>query len=168
MDTHAMKEKKPRVGGGVGGASRTGSAFRIRRKLQPQPLQCTSRLHLQARCTPVTTAESASGSSVKLYQCVRVCECVFETLAICLTEIRVDTHHQRVRHEKKWVKTPPSSWQSQGLPVAHAVHPWDFLKKTRGKPNSAVICLLGASRRRPLICTAPWVQRLAWLQQRRV
>lgn len=171
-DTHAMKQRKPRAGGGVGGATRTGSAFRIRRKLQPQPLQCTSRLRLQARYTPSTTTESAWGSSVKLYQYVRVCECVFETLAIFLTEIRVDKHHRTVCLERKWVKTPPSSWHdSQGLPVAHTVHPWDFLKKTRGKPNSAVIkrsVFLGASRRRPLICTDPRVQKLAWLQQRRV
>lgn len=95
-DTHAMKERKPRVGGGVGGATGTGSAFRIRRKLQPQPLQCTTRLRLQAGYTPVTTTESASGSSVKLYQCVRVCECVFETVAIFLTEIRAAKHHRRV------------------------------------------------------------------------
>lgn len=69
-DTHAMKERKPRVDGGVGGATGTGSAFRIRRKLQPQPLQCTSRLRLQARYTPVTTTESASGP---LSNCTNVC-----------------------------------------------------------------------------------------------
>lgn len=135
------KERKPRVGGGVGGATGTGSAFRIRRKLQPQPLQCTSRLRLQARYTPVTTIESASASSVKLYQCVWVCECVFW-----------DIGHLPDWNQSGQTPSKGSSWKemgedaaflltdSQGLPVAHAVHPWDFLKKTRAKPNSAVIC----------------------------
>lgn len=151
MDTHAMKERKPRVGGGVGGATRTGSAFRIRRKLQPQPLQCTSRLRLQARDTPRhhhRVSLRLLGQTVPTSAGLRVC--VWDIGH--LPNWNQSGHTPSKGSSRKEMGEDAAFLlltESQGLPVAHAVHPWDFLKKTRGKPNSAVICFLGASRRRP-------------------
>lgn len=116
-DTHAIKERKPESRWGVVGSGGSNGDWLSIQDLQETPTTTTS-VHLTPTSynlgtppppSPPPQKESASGSSVRLYQYVRVCERVFETLAIFLIEIRRDKRHRRVCHERKWVKTPPSS-----------------------------------------------------------
>lgn len=132
---------KPRVGGGEGGATRTGSAFRIRRKLRPQPLQCTSRLLLHAQYTPVTT--TASQPRAPRSDCTNVCRparaCLRHWPFSQLKSGWIDTLEGVVKKRNGWRRCPPPDRFSRFTSSPYTVHPWDILKKMRGKPNSAVI-----------------------------
>lgn len=74
-----------------------------------------------------------------------------------IRHLKLKKHLRKFRHQSKRVKTLSSVFNnvtdSQGLPVAHTVRPWDVFKQMRANPNHAVIHLTHFEER---VITDPW------------